>query len=102
MVREKKRKREEFLLFLFVPTLFSPFFCKLLRRMAGTTGLEPAASAVTGQRSNQLNYVPTRQTRNAFLTLAPIHSLQHGNGNRFGNSSLGFQPAGADRLSVNV
>ena len=32
-----------------------------LERMAGTTGLEPAASAVTGQRSNQLNYVPTRQ-----------------------------------------
>ena len=29
-----------------------------LRDMAGTTGLEPAASAVTGQRSNQLNYVP--------------------------------------------
>ncbi len=29
--------------------------------MAGTTGLEPAASAVTGRRSNQLNYVPTRQ-----------------------------------------
>jgi hypothetical protein len=26
--------------------------------VAGTTGLEPAASAVTGQRSNQLNYVP--------------------------------------------
>jgi hypothetical protein len=34
---------------------------KLSKRMAGTTGLEPAASAVTGQRSNQLNYVPTRQ-----------------------------------------
>jgi hypothetical protein len=32
--------------------------------MAGTTGLEPAASAVTGQRSNQLNYVPTRQINN--------------------------------------
>src|SRR5207237_3249555 len=31
---------------------------KCLKRMAGTTGLEPAASAVTGQRSNQLNYVP--------------------------------------------
>jgi hypothetical protein len=30
----------------------------LLERMAGTTGLEPATSAVTGQRSNQLNYVP--------------------------------------------
>ena len=36
-----------------------PFFHhKCLKRMAGTTGLEPAASAVTGQRSNQLNYVP--------------------------------------------
>jgi hypothetical protein len=31
---------------------------KSLRGMAGTTGLEPATSAVTGQRSNQLNYVP--------------------------------------------
>jgi hypothetical protein len=38
-----------------------PFFStKRWKRMAGTTGLEPAASAVTGQRSNQLNYVPTR------------------------------------------
>ena len=27
--------------------------------MAGTTRLELATSAVTGQRSNQLNYVPT-------------------------------------------
>ena len=34
---------------------------QVIERMAGTTGLEPAASAVTGQRSNQLNYVPTRQ-----------------------------------------
>ena len=34
---------------------------EVLEGMAGTTGLEPAASAVTGQRSNQLNYVPTRQ-----------------------------------------
>ena len=28
-------------------------------KVAGSTGLEPAASAVTGQRSNQLNYDPT-------------------------------------------
>ena len=29
-----------------------------LKGMAGTTRLELATSAVTGQRSNQLNYVP--------------------------------------------
>ena len=39
-------------------TMFLPIFRELLKGMAGTTGLEPAASAVTGQRSNQLNYVP--------------------------------------------
>jgi hypothetical protein len=31
---------------------------KPLKGMAGTTRLELATSAVTGQRSNQLNYVP--------------------------------------------
>src|SRR5579864_2289184 len=41
------------------PRLFWRGSCKPFKRMAGTTGLEPAASAVTGQRSNQLNYVPT-------------------------------------------
>jgi hypothetical protein len=40
-------------------TPFSAISARLLKGMAGTTGLEPAASAVTGQRSNQLNYVPT-------------------------------------------
>jgi hypothetical protein len=37
-----------------------PLVPKCLKELAGTTGLEPAASAVTGQRSNQLNYVPSR------------------------------------------
>jgi hypothetical protein len=32
---------------------------KLLKKLAGTTRLELATSAVTGQRSNQLNYVPS-------------------------------------------
>ena len=33
------------------------------RKVAGTTGLEPATSDVTGRRSNQLNYVPAYVTR---------------------------------------
>ena len=37
-----------------------------LDRMAGTTGLEPATSDVTGRRSNQLNYVPAL-CRNCFM-----------------------------------
>ena len=37
---------------------FSEIRANPLEGMAGTTGLEPATSAVTGQRSNQLNYVP--------------------------------------------
>ncbi len=31
-----------------------------MQELAGTTGLEPATSDVTGRRSNQLNYVPAR------------------------------------------
>jgi len=39
---------------------FAKISASALERMAGTTRLELATSAVTGQRSNQLNYVPTR------------------------------------------
>ena len=42
------------------------------KRMAGTTGLEPAASAVTGQRSNQLNYVPGIDDRNFLVGSAGL------------------------------
>src|SRR5579871_3315411 len=38
--------------------------------MAGTTGLEPATSDVTGRRSNQLNYVPA-----CGLTLTSYHGV---------------------------
>ena len=31
--------------------------------VAGSTGLEPAASGVTGRRSNQLNYDPNRRMK---------------------------------------
>ena len=43
---------------LHVPTVAHALAGKRERRLAGSTGLEPAASAVTGQRSNQLNYDP--------------------------------------------
>jgi hypothetical protein len=46
--------------------------------MAGTTGLEPAASAVTGQRSNQLNYVPTLNL-NSFQSTITRDLGTHGN-----------------------
>ena len=39
------------------------------RRLAGSTGLEPAASAVTGQRSSQLNYDPKSETNRGFEKL---------------------------------
>ena len=32
-------------------------------KLAGSTGLEPAASGVTGRRSNQLNYDPLDELR---------------------------------------
>ena len=43
---------------------FNEIRLTLLKRMAGTTRLELATSAVTGQRSNQLNYVPNREINN--------------------------------------
>src|SRR5512147_648351 len=41
---------------------------KSSERMAGTTGLEPATSDVTGRRSNQLNYVPARLSDRLYPT----------------------------------
>ena len=43
---------------------FNEIRLSVLERMAGTTRLELATSAVTGQRSNQLNYVPSRGINN--------------------------------------
>ena len=39
--------------------LFGRLPSKSMKKLAGTTRLELATSAVTGQRSNQLNYVPS-------------------------------------------
>ena len=38
--------------------------------MAGVAGLEPVTSAVTGQRSNQLSYTPTKGEANHTETAA--------------------------------
>jgi hypothetical protein len=49
-----------------------------VKRMAGTTRLELATSAVTGQRSNQLNYVPNRGINVKTLqtnTLQGLHTV---------------------------
>jgi|SRR5579862_971234 RNAse (barnase) inhibitor barstar len=46
---------------------------KLLKVLAGTTGLEPATSDVTGRRSNQLNYVPAcASTCGSFRIARPL------------------------------
>ena len=45
----------------FIVSLFGGTTARV--RVAGTTGLEPATSDVTGRRSNQLNYVPAAYFR---------------------------------------
>ena len=37
--------------------------------MAGVTGLEPAASGVTGRRSNQLSYTPCGEDRGCVCSM---------------------------------
>ena len=70
-----------------------------LEEMAGTTRLELATSAVTGQRSNQLNYVP------ALGTAAPFDSKRNSftrkQGQRMGNLDVKWwpdYPSNGDRL----
>ena len=48
--------------------------------MAGTTGLEPATSDVTGRRSNQLNYVPAPGRHNPNRVSAPHPPARKGVG----------------------
>ena len=45
---------------------------KSFKMLAGTTGLEPAASCVTGMRSNQLNYVPKLPFARGALTVGRV------------------------------
>ena len=52
------RKRYELETKLSKPNFFINFVVDKVQNMAGVTGLEPATSGVTGQRSNQLSYTP--------------------------------------------
>jgi hypothetical protein len=50
---------------------------KAVEKLAGATGLEPAASCVTGRRSNQLNYAPALKLQLLYLLpfpSVPVHS----------------------------
>ena len=73
------------------------------KKMAGVTGLEPAASGVTGQRSNQLSYTPALacglrqgvgQVKPHYGAI-PLPREQ----SRLRAKQPGFDPAGADRIA---
>jgi hypothetical protein len=53
---------------------YAEVFERKRKRLAGTTGLEPATSDVTGRRSNQLNYVPAGSSDQSSFSIA--HSRQ--------------------------
>ncbi len=44
---------------------------------AGATGLEPAASGVTGRRSNQLNYAPAKGDAKFIKSLTPFQAIRN-------------------------
>jgi hypothetical protein len=50
------------LLFVMSRQIKKPTLFKGGLKLAGSTGLEPAPSGVTGRRYNQLNYDPIKQT----------------------------------------
>ena len=53
--------------------------------MAGSTGLEPATSGVTGRRSNQLNYDPAR----SLCCLAEAREMRAKAGGRYRDRTCG-------------
>ena len=55
-----------------------------LGKVAGSTGLEPATSGVTGQRSNQLNYDPAKQLQMTPLARLRASRSTHRSARRFG------------------
>ena len=52
--------------------------CIYWGKVAGVTGLEPAASGVTGRRSNQLSYTPMRNARERPMYCTLLHVSSNG------------------------
>src|SRR5580704_3299049 len=65
---------------------------KPFKRMAGSTGLEPAASAVTGQRSNQLNYDPAFVCFGLAETLVTTGDSTHSTVSPVSSTSTTYNP----------
>jgi hypothetical protein len=60
----------------------------IAQEMAGVTGLEPAASGVTGQRSNRLSYTPTGKRGEEVITPHdPVNPQPSGAGLAVGRST---------------
>ena len=55
--------------------------------MAGVTGLEPAASGVTGRRSNRLSYTPSRPGASGAVA---VRSLVYASEERTSSIPLAF------------
>ena len=60
------------------------------RLLAGRTGLEPAASGVTGRRYNQLNYHPVSGGGLHTTANESYNEKVRGVSRRFGLAALGF------------
>ena len=61
------------------------------REVAGAKGLEPSASAVTGQRSNQLSYAPAGGAKDLIVTLGQVKNDGLVSGTRFRLPSRSLQ-----------
>jgi hypothetical protein len=68
-------------------------------KVAGVTGLEPAASGVTGRRSNQLSYTPYRAAKPRPEATFSMYGLGFAKSRR-PPVSAGSRMVGGDRLEL--
>ena len=68
--------------------------------MAGVTGLEPAASGVTGRRSNRLSYTPLRALRRPEAILCCMYGVRFAESRQALWRPDGRSVVGGDRLEL--